>query len=87
MTDRRGYYDIALFIPGTVTLARFKEILEELDDIEVYSDYATLDFQADGVYFETKTSRENVTDSIASIKDVVIDWDTMADWELEGVEP
>lgn len=84
MTSRRGYYDVALFFPATVTLGRFHELLDSLDDHDINVDYASLEFASDGLYCDAKTSvSEGIEALIKDIGngDIALDWDTMAEWD------
>ena len=76
------YYDIALFFPSHVTLKGLYELLNKLDENEIDVDYATLDFQDDGLYCEAKTYNEDAEEIIKNIGngDVMLDWDTMSEW-------
>ena len=78
----KPYYDIALFFPSHVTLKGLYELLNKLDENEIDVDYATLDFQDDGLYCEAKTYNENAEEIIKNIGngDVMLDWDTMSEW-------
>lgn len=76
------YYDIALFFPSHVTLKGMHELLDKLDENDINVDYATLDFQEDGLYCEAKTYNADVEEIIKDIGngDMVLDWDTMSEW-------
>ena len=76
-------YDVALFFPNHVTLERMSELLSELYDSLIFVDYATLEFEEDGLYCEAKTPHANAEEIVNEIGngDVIVDWDTMSDWE------
>lgn len=77
-------YDVALFFPNHVTLERMSELLTELYDSLIFVDYATLEFEEDGLYCEAKTPHANAEEIVNEIGngDVIVDWDTMSDWEV-----
>ena len=77
-------YDVALFFPNHVTLERMSELLSELYDSLIFVDYATLEFEEDGLYCEAKTPHANAEEIVEEIGngDVIVDWDTMSDWEV-----
>lgn len=86
MTARRGCFDVALFFPATVTLGRFHELLDGLDDHDINVDYASLEFASDGLYCDAKTSvSEGLEGLIKDIGngDITVDWDTMVEWAYE----
>ena len=76
-------YELVLFIPGGVSLTRTKEILEKLDDLDIEVDYGSLDFQDNGLFIDAGFSSDidNIEETINSIGDIEIDWDSMADWD------
>lgn len=83
MTSRNGF-DVALFIPHTVTLGRLHELLDALDDHDIYVDYSSLEFASDGLYCDAKT---RISDGLETIikdigDDISLDWDTMAEWDV-----
>ena len=77
-------YDVALFFPNHVTLERMSELLSELYDSLIFVDYATLEFEEDGLYCEAKTPHANAEEIVNEIGngDVIVDWDTMSEWEI-----
>lgn len=77
-------YDVALFFPNHVTLERMSELLTELYDSLIFVDYATLEFEEDGLYCEAKTPHANAEEIVEEIGngDVIVDWDTMSEWEV-----
>lgn len=77
-------YDVALFFPNHVTLERMSELLTELYDSLIFVDYATLEFEEDGLYCEAKTPHANAEEIVNEIGngDVIVDWDTMSEWEI-----
>lgn len=77
-------YDVALFFPNHVTLERMSELLSELYDSLIFVDYATLEFEEDGLYCEAKTPHANAEEIVEEIGngDVIVDWDTMSEWEV-----
>ena len=85
MTNERfAEYNIALHFLPNVTIARLSEIQDRMDDVGIHIDYASLDFQSDGLYCEALTDIEEGIEGI--IKDlgngdVMLDWDTMSDWD------
>lgn len=81
-------HDVALFVPNHVTLKRMNELLTELYDSLIYVDYATLEFKEDGLYCEAKTPDVNIEEIVDEIGngDVIVDWDTMSDWEVAEEE-
>ena len=81
-------YDVALFFPNHVTLKRMSELLSELYDSLIFVDYATLEFEEDGLYCEAKTHHANTEEIVDEIGngDVIVDWDTMSDWEVAEEE-
>lgn len=83
MTSRNGF-DVALFIPSTVTLGRLHELLDALDDHDIYVDYSSLAFASDGLYCDAKTrTSEGLETIIKEIgDDISLDWDTMAEWNV-----
>lgn len=84
MTNERfAEYTIALYFPSTVTVARLSEIFDKLEEDGIYIDYASLEFQSDGLYCEAMTDiEEGIEETIKDIGngDVILDWDTMSDW-------
>ena len=88
MTNERfAKYDLALYFPPTVTIARLSEIRDRMDDAGIYIDYASLEFQSDGLYCEALSDiEEGIEEIIKDIGngDVMVDWDTMNDWEPIG---
>ena len=93
MTNERfAEYNVALYFPSTVTIARLSEIQDKMDDAGIYIDYASLEFQSDGLYCEALTNiEEGIEEIIKDIGngDVFLDWDTMGSWdpiEEEGLE-
>ena len=87
MTERRGFFDVALFIDAKADLKTVHSIMNDLDDAEIYPDYSTLDFQSEGLYFDAKTDKENVIADIERIREnwgwISIDYDTMAEWDTD----
>lgn len=85
MTNERfAEYSIALYFPSTVTIARLSEILDKMEENGIYIDYASLEFQSDGLYCEALTDiEEGIEDIIKDIGngDVMLDWDTMSDYD------
>lgn len=89
MTERRGYYDVALYFPEHLKLWELYDVLERLSDHGIDVDYATLEFTPEGLFCDAKTYNENVEEIIKDIGngDVFLDWDTMGTWEpMEGDE-
>ena len=90
MTERRGYYDVALFIDGKCSVSKVYSILDALSEEDVDVDYSTVEFQSDGMYMEARTYREDVVSVVERIHEdhgwIVIDYDTMADWVNEEAE-
>lgn len=83
MTERRGYYDVALFFPSHVTLKRLNELIGVLDDNDIDIDYSTLEFADDGLCCDAKTYREDVIEYIETLADdVLLDWETMNEWDI-----
>lgn len=89
MTNRRGYFDIALYIDSKATLDDVYHIMDSLDEAEIYCDYSTLAFCSDGLYFEAKTDIDSIESVINRISNrnhdyLHLDWDTMRDWDPIG---
>lgn len=90
MTERRGYYNVALFIDGGCPVSKVYSILDALSEEDVDVDYSTVEFQSDGMYMEAMTYREDVVSVVEKIHEeyewIAIDYDTMSDWENEEAE-
>ena len=82
--ERRGCYDVALFIEGMANLRTVRNILAALNDAEIYEDYSTFDYEYDGLHFEAKTDKESIEKDIERIcKDwgrLKIVWEAMNVW-------
>lgn len=82
--DPNNYYDLAFYIPATVTLARVKEILDDLGDMEVEVDYDTMEFLEQGLCFMSEYDSRSCSyediETYCKNGDLIVDWDTMADW-------
>ena len=88
MTERTGWYDIALFVGGKCPIEVFAKILDDLSDNDIDVDYATLEFHPDGAYMDVKFSKdigEGIEDIIDRIKGthgyISIDYGTMMEWD------
>ena len=88
MTDS---YQIALWIPGNVSLSRFYALNQELYELGVDFDEDNYRFQDNGVSVIAEYDKGlDVEKIIEGIPDVEIDYDTMFaefdDYEFEGAE-
>lgn len=88
MTDRPNNrasdYALALIFSPDITLRRFNEIIEMLEDEDIDLDYATLDISSDGIFAEARyDGHEGICDLIDSIDGVYLDEETMCEW-MEG---
>ena len=83
---RRGNCDITLCVSGECTLSKLEEILDRLDDVKIYVDWATLDLCKDCLYF-TAYYNEGV-DVIGVINDInsEMGYIGIADDEADGEE-
>lgn len=87
MTERRGYYDLALYFPYHITLGRLYRLVDRLDEMGIDIDYATIELASDGLYCEAKTYREDCIELVESLgDDVLLDWDTMSEWDTAEEE-
>ena len=88
MTDRSNNriseYALALVFSPEITLRRFHEIIEILDEEGIDLDYASLEISSDGIFAEARyDGHEGVYDLIDSIEGASRDFDTMCDWAGE----
>ncbi len=82
-----AYYDVALYVRADTTLAQLYVILDRLEDMGIGVDYASFDFEDNGLFFDARDYSEDpdLEGALEAIG-VGIDWDTMAEWGSAEVE-
>ena len=82
--NRASEYGLALVFSPDITLRRFNEIIERLEDEGIDLDYASLEISSDGIFSEALyDGHEGVFDLIDSIDGVSLDEEVMCEWMME----